>query len=151
MASELSPKVLIVEDDSEIRLMLATALRREDLIVDIAADGAQALELCQASEYAVILLDLMMPHVSGYDFLDHVANRYPSAHPVIIVITAFDDRLLDRLSAARVHATIRKPFDVLKLAATIREVAIAARDHLPTPSLPQNFFPDRHLAHKPHG
>ena len=115
------PRILIVEDDDPIRTLLAAALRRELLEVDTAHDGAAALELTRNCEYAVIILDLMMPRVNGFEFLDafHAAKR----RSVIFVITAFDDTHVAGLDATQVHAIVHKPFDVPQLVTMVREVA----------------------------
>lgn len=118
------PKVLVVEDDDGIRGLLVTALRREALYVDAADDGAQALRLCANCEYAVIILDLMMPIVDGFEFLEAFEKTTPPARSVIFVVTAFDDRLIGNLRSPKVHAIVKKPFDVQQLVATVREVAL---------------------------
>ncbi len=119
------PRVLIVEDDDSIRGLLLTTLRREPLQVDEADDGQEALHLTALNDYAVILLDLMMPRVDGFAFLEQFHGNTRDRVPVIFVVTAFDDLVFDRIPAHHAHAIIRKPFDVLRLANTIREVATA--------------------------
>jgi CheY-like chemotaxis protein len=119
------PRVLIVEDDESIRGLLVTALRRETLLVDSADDGEDALHLTAIHDYAVIVLDLMMPRVDGFAFLEQFHGDARPNVPVIFVVTAFDDLVFERIPADQAHAIIRKPFDVLRLANTIREVATA--------------------------
>jgi len=119
------PRVLVVEDDGGIRRLLAMALRREALHVDTAGDGAEALRLCAATEYAVIILDLMMPVMNGFEFLDAFGRANPSARSVIFVASAFDDRLMSNLTSPLVHGIIRKPFDVEQLVIMVRDVATA--------------------------
>jgi DNA-binding response OmpR family regulator len=116
------PRVLVVEDDDAIRTLLVAALRREPFEVDSASDGAAALLLTQEHEYAVIVLDLMMPRLNGFDFLDAFHARNPKPRSVIFVVTAFDDAQVAKLQAAHVHAVIKKPFDVTQLVTMIREV-----------------------------
>lgn len=117
------PRVLAVEDDESIRGLLVAAMRREGLDVETADDGLQALRLCERTEYAVILLDLMMPVLNGFDFLAAFPRTAPEARSVVIIITAYDDRVIESLRSSRVHAIVRKPFDVQLLATLIREVA----------------------------
>jgi len=131
------PRVLIVEDDESIRGLLLTTLRREPLLVDAADDGEEALRLTAIHEYAVIVLDLMMPRVDGFAFLEQFHSDARDGVPVIFVVTAFDDLVFERIPAHHAHAIIRKPFDVLRLANTIREVATAIQATKVTPEVPR--------------
>ena len=144
------PRVLIAEDDDAIRVLLSAALRKAELHVDAVADGLQALRMCEAHEYAVILLDLMMPVLSGFGFLDAFAAASPAARSVVFVITAYDDRMFANLSAERVHAIVRKPFNLGSLVATVRETALAwsaqtrpERERTIERSLPVRVQPER--------
>jgi DNA-binding response OmpR family regulator len=133
MTMTVIPRVLVVEDDDSIRALLVAALRREPFDVDDAPDGAAALQLTAVHEYAVIVLDLMMPRVNGFDFLDGLQRTSPGARSVIFVLTAFDDSVTGKLRADRVHAIIRKPFDVPQLVAMVREVALTWVGHVKPP------------------
>jgi len=121
-----TPRVLIVEDDDAIRSLLVAALSREPLQIDTADDGLVALDFCAIHEYAVIVLDLMMPRFNGFEFLDVFLKKSPLPQTSIIVITAFDDLVLSKLPPAHVHAIVRKPFDVPQLVTMIREVSLAS-------------------------
>jgi two-component system response regulator ResD len=121
-----APRVLVIEDDDAIRTLLVTALGRESLEVDEADDGDQALRLTAERDYTIIVLDLMMPRVDGLAFLAEFSKMPRAFRPIVIVVTAFDDLVVERIPADRVHAIIRKPFDVLRLVTIIREVALAA-------------------------
>ena len=117
-------RVLVVEDEDAIRALLVAALRREPFEVDAAADGAAALQLAREHAYAVIVLDLMMPRVNGFEFLDAFRAALQEARSVIIILTAFDDSMVGRLRSDQVHAIVRKPFDVPQLVAMVREVVM---------------------------
>jgi DNA-binding response OmpR family regulator len=118
------PKILVVEDDDAIRALLVAALRREPFDVHAAVNGAEALELVRASEYAVILLDLMMPALNGVEFLQAFHEMVPESRTVIFVMTAFDDAMVRHVAPNLVHGIVRKPFDVPQLVAMVREVAL---------------------------
>lgn len=124
MVSLVPPRILVVDDDDAIRTLLVAALRREPFDVDAAPDGAAALELTRLHEYAVIILDLMMPRLNGFDFLAVFHSATPAARSVVFVITAFDDAQLRKLHPHHVHAVIRKPFDVPQLITMVHEVAL---------------------------
>jgi DNA-binding response OmpR family regulator len=117
------PWILIVEDDEAIRGLLTTAIRRQGLEVDEAGDGAEALRLTAGREYTIILLDLSMPIVDGIAFLDAFRAGGRGGSPVVFVMTALSDGVAESLRGHRVHAIWRKPFDIVSLVETIREVA----------------------------
>jgi len=103
-------RVLIADDDADIRAMLGSIVRRREMIVDEAANGREALELLKNNAYAVILLDLLMPDVDALAVLE--ALRAPgSGSPVVLVITGPDRSIVERLDTQRIHGAIRKPFD----------------------------------------
>ena len=110
-------RVLVVDDDDAIRALLCTILRRRGLAVDSARNGAEALARCEQCRYAVILLDLMMPQLNGYEVLNAFANRRREERPLILVLTAGSEPR--NLSADLVAGTIRKPFDVDMIVDTI--------------------------------
>src|SRR5437764_10315015 len=68
-------RALVVDDDDPIRIMLAKVIERENLAVDTARDGAEAIARIDAGSYNVILLDLMMPKVDGFAVLDHLRRQ----------------------------------------------------------------------------
>lgn len=124
------PKVLIVEDDTAIRTLMTAALRREPLEVHTAPDGAIALEQVRANDYAVILLDLMLPRVSGFEVLESLdAVLRPGAAPIVMVMTAFDATAVKRLGAMRVQAILHKPFDIERVVEMIRDCAQLYQQH----------------------
>lgn len=123
------PKVLIVEDDGGIRTLMVAALRREPLDVHTAPDGLVALEQVRVNDYAVILLDLMMPRLNGFEFLESLQMVRPDATAVIIVMTAFDATAVKRLGGLRVQAILHKPFDVERIVEMVRDCALLHQQH----------------------
>jgi CheY-like chemotaxis protein len=123
------PRVLIVEDDAAIRSLLAAALRRETLEIDVAGDGVDALAKLARCEYAVIVADLMMPRMNGYAFIDALRRLPLRVRPVVFVMTAFDDTALRELNPQWVHGCFRKPFDVGHVVQVIRDCAMLLAQH----------------------
>jgi len=103
-------RVLVADDDQSIRQLVSTIVRRESFTVDAAADGLEAIELLKKHEYAVVLLDLMMPRMSGYEFLEQLETWPESERPVVVVLTAGTEPR--DLNPKIVAGTIRKPFDL---------------------------------------
>jgi CheY-like chemotaxis protein len=113
---EQSKRVLVVDDDAGLRSLLAATLRRRGLHVDEAADGEQALALASTNQYAVMLLDLLMPVLDGFGVLDRISKDELAPSPVVLVITGADRSAIDRVGAHRVHGIVRKPFDIEEIA-----------------------------------
>jgi len=110
MRGESRKRVLVVDDDEEVRNILTTVLRRRGLDVDHARDGAEAIQLATERKYSVILLDLMLPVVDGFDVLRNVRDGNSDA-PVILVITGAEREMTEALDANTIHGIIRKPFE----------------------------------------
>jgi two-component system, sensor histidine kinase and response regulator len=89
--------VLVVDDDPAVRRMLGRALRKHGLRVREAAGGREALELAEAEAPHLVIVDLCMPGVSGFDVVEALKRRYEAAVP-IIVLSGIED------PAQRVHA-----------------------------------------------
>jgi two-component system, sensor histidine kinase and response regulator len=123
MSEEHQKRVLIVEDDSALREMMAISLRHKLLQVDEAADGEEALLLLREHRYAVLLLDLVMPTLDGIGLLAEL-DQVPMIHaPVVLVVTGADRKLRSRLDSQRIHGVVRKPFDPEELATLVRACA----------------------------
>jgi DNA-binding response OmpR family regulator len=117
-----SPHVLVVDDDAPIRSLIAKVLERAGITVRLAKDGAEALQLFNDQRFDVIVLDLMMPTLSGYEVLDYLESRL-DAHTAVIVVTAAGDADVVRLQGRRVHSILRKPFDIGVIADVVSAVA----------------------------
>lgn len=104
-------RVLVVDDEPAIRALVAKIVERAGLPVDSARDGAEAIEKMGECQYAVIVLDLMMPNVDGFALVEHIRNS-GGRHPAIIVISAGESSALRRLDGSIVHSIVRKPFDI---------------------------------------
>ena len=112
--------VLVTEDDPSIRNLLAAAFRRRRLKLATASDGAQALELLERQEWLVLVLDLMMPTVTGWEVIAWLAEHPERKPNTVIVITATERSLLQNLDPTVVNAVIFKPFDIVQLAAYVK-------------------------------
>ena len=104
-------RVLVVDDEPAIRALVAKIVERAGHPVDTARDGAEAIEKLDQTNYAVIVLDLMMPNIDGYGLIQHLKGRQ-GAKPAVIVVSAGDSASLRQLDGALVHSILRKPFDI---------------------------------------
>lgn len=119
--TEQKRRVLICDDDPEMRFLLVASLRNKPLQIDEAHDGASAIKMLRENRYAVVLLDLMMPGVDGFgvlDAIDHEANP-----PVVLVVSGAGRTLLDRLDSRKIHGVVKKPFDPIELAEIVSSCA----------------------------
>ena len=103
-------RVLVVDDDEDVRNVLFAALSDAGYQVTTAGDGEEAIESVRRRRPDLILLDLMMPRVSGWGFTERYA-REPGPHAPIIVITAVSGQVL-RLPEQGVTRVLPKPFSV---------------------------------------
>lgn len=85
-------KVLIVDDIPENIQILGEMIKDFDLDVKIAEGGEEAIEIIDSFTPDIILLDLMMPHVNGWDVIDHVREKYNKNEMVIIVVSRLSNK-----------------------------------------------------------
>ena len=82
----MTPRILIVDDDSSIRTLLSVVATRAGVESDVASDGLEAIEKMKAAEYDLIVLDLSMPRMNGFDLVRELRNH--RFRPAVIVLTA---------------------------------------------------------------
>jgi CheY-like chemotaxis protein len=121
-------RVLVAEDDAPTRSFLVAALTDEGYIVTAATDGKDALERCAEVHPDLVVLDLSMPIVDGFEFL---RRRGPECSAPVIAVSAGFRK--DQLSGLRVTAFVAKPFDLQVLIAVIARSVGEAPDELTTP------------------
>jgi CheY-like chemotaxis protein len=119
-------RVLVVDDEPAIRALVAKIVERAGFSVDVAADGQEAVEKVGKSDYAVIVLDLMMPAMSGYEFVEFLQQRGGKRPSVIVITAAAEASLTRQLDPSVVHSIVRKPFDINVLADLVTAAASAA-------------------------
>jgi DNA-binding response OmpR family regulator len=121
---ERPPRILIADDDRDATLSLATLLRLEGYVVRQVYDGDAALDAVREFQPDVVLVDIGMPGLSGYDVAQRIRDRYGKAGPVLIALTGWkqaSDRILAVLSGFHHH--VAKPYDPAALLTLVRGVA----------------------------
>ena len=103
---------LVIDDDRALRGLFTTLLDRNGFTVDVAGDGRIAFDHLNRHNYSVILLDLMMPDVNGFELLDRMERDSPSLLDRVIVMTGAAQRQVERVDGKPVWDVIRKPFDI---------------------------------------
>jgi len=115
--------VLVVDDDPALQGLFVALLGRDGFAVDCAPDGRVAFEYLKRTTYSVVLLDLMMPEVNGFELLQKLQRESPALLPRIIVMTGASQRVIESLDTSRVWGLIRKPFDINDLIQSARACA----------------------------
>ena len=110
------PRILVVDDEDDVRQLVARILRDAGFEVEVAADGAEAIERLTTGPPDLLVLDIMMPGVDGWKVLGHIKGM--EAPPTVLILTARPE--YDSVQRARregVAAVISKPFRFYDLVA----------------------------------
>ena len=128
--------ILVVDDDESVRRLLMEYLKEQSCLeVDGARDGVDAISQITIKPYAVLVLDVMMPYMSGVDFLSSLdalmsdpSVKLLDEPPAVLVITSMPqedvraDQLQDRFPTF-VRGVMRKPFDITALCSRVEALA----------------------------
>ena len=113
-------RVLVVDDDPSIRGLIIAALRREGYKFIEAPNGREALDLMRTEHPDVVVLDLMMPILSGWDVLKERVNDPQLMRIPVIIVSANKDPDLAHAVDKGICAFLPKPFDISALSALVR-------------------------------
>lgn len=118
-------RILVVDDIPDNRFFLKTLLEAEGYCVDVADTGRAALEKMQISPPDLILLDIMMPNMDGYELTRRIRQNPQFCSLPVVLITAHGE--MCRIKGLAVGATdfVRKPFNFEALLRTIENLLIA--------------------------
>lgn len=116
-------RVLVIDDDLPIRGMLAAALRQHGFQVLLAGDGAEGQRALTIHKPDVVLLDLAMPDVNGWDFLQRLQETGHLGNVPIIVVSAHVRVEPQALLQMGVSAILPKPFNLPELIELIEHLA----------------------------
>lgn len=114
-------KILLVDDEPSVRLSIRLVLKKlGDVVIDEVDDGRKALQKLYDGGYDLILLDMLMPHMNGIEFLETAKIIDPA--PPVVIVSAYAD--IPQVKAVRHLAAdvIQKPFDTKKLEQTCRQL-----------------------------
>ncbi|HKF00374.1 MAG TPA: response regulator [Actinomycetes bacterium] len=121
-------RVLIVDDDRVIQELLRVNLELEGYQVEIASDGEEALRRFEAFRPELVLLDIMMPRLDGWQVARRLKEREAArAVPVVVVSARAQDADMQRGSEIGVAAYVTKPFDPIVLMDVVRRLLADAR------------------------
>ncbi|MEQ9403450.1 MAG: response regulator [Cyclobacteriaceae bacterium] len=120
--NEDAKSILIVEDHKELRSYLKSILS-SDFRIHLAADGVSALDILQSEQIELIISDLMMPYMDGFELIDHLKNdKELRKIPVVVVSARTDKNEKLKLIAKGAEEVISKPFDKEELMLRIKNI-----------------------------
>ena len=118
-------RILVVDDDMDLCELLAKYLQREGFEVEMVHNGEQGVERAMSGDYTLIILDVMLPGLNGFDVLSNIRRK--SSVPVLMLTARGDD--VDRIVGLEMGADdyLQKPFNPRELIARIRAILRRAR------------------------
>src|SRR5271156_168260 len=123
-----STSLVIVDDDEIVRSLMRAALEQDGFAVTEAADGAAAFELCTAALPDLVIADVVMPRMDGFELCRELRRRPESAHLPILMATGLDDTpSIEKAYQCGATDFISKPISWLILSHRIRYMMRAAR------------------------
>jgi CheY-like chemotaxis protein len=127
LAAALAPKdaaqtlVMVVDDSKVVRIKTGRLLAQHQYQVSYAADGLEALQLLQTQCPDIVITDVEMPGLDGFELTRHIRADARTAHIPVIMITAADDRHREQADAVGVSVLLGKPYPEDVLVAHIAE------------------------------
>ena len=128
--AKTSPLILVVEDEPEMLELMEAYLRRDGYRTEHALDGERALDLFRAAQPDLVLLDIQLPRISGFDVLKTIRQKHLT--PVIMVTARAED--LDKLLGLELGADdyVVKPFSPREVVARVKAVLRRTQQHTQT-------------------
>jgi len=114
-------KILVVDDEDALRTVLSGELVSEGYDVRTAADGDDAISNLEKESFDLVLLDIKMPRMNGFEVLKFVKEKYPRTR--VVMLTGFAD-LKNAIESKKLGAEdfVSKPYDLVDLLTTIERV-----------------------------
>ncbi len=114
-------RILVVDDEDALRTVLSGELASEGYDVQTAGDGDDAIQSLQKQNYDLLLLDIKMPRMNGFEVLKFVKEKYPKTK--VVMLTGFAD-LKNAIESKKLGAEdfVSKPYDLVDLLTTIERV-----------------------------
>lgn len=118
-------RILVVDDEDALRTVLSSELEGEGYHVRSAADGQEAINVLTDQDFDLILLDIKMPNVDGFEVLKFVKERHPKTK--VVMLTGFAD-LKNAIESKKLGAEdfVSKPYDLVDLLTTVERVLTTA-------------------------
>ena len=104
-------RLLVVDDDRMTRMLIPALLAERHWDIQQASDGSEAIERVASRDYDVIVLDLLMPNVNGFEVIEHLRQRHPALLPKTIVLSGLaGQKQAAEIREDEIFKIMRKPF-----------------------------------------
>src|SRR5579871_793933 len=120
-------KILLIEDEIKLAGFVAAALRQTGNLCDHFTDGSKGLEAAMIGEYDLIILDLMLPSLDGYEVLRNMRNFHNKTPVIILSALSDSEQIVKGLDLGAIDY-VKKPFDLNELLARVRTVQRRQQD-----------------------
>lgn len=111
-------KILIADDEPDVLLIVSERLKRNGYEVECVPDGTQAAQKSEQVTYSLLILDVRMPGLSGYEVCEHAKNSEKNKMTPVLLISAFPEDEA-KWRQKKVDAFLPKPFETGQLMATV--------------------------------
>jgi CheY-like chemotaxis protein len=118
---ETLDRILVADDEPAVRELFASTLREAGFDVTAAGSGKETLKLLKKLKFRLLILDLNMPDIDGFDVLKEVRQTHPGV-PVIVISGYLDGALLDAAQCLGATAAIAKATATRQLVATVKKL-----------------------------
>ncbi|HTT98684.1 MAG TPA: response regulator [Rhizomicrobium sp.] len=115
-----APTLLVVEDEMLVRMVVVEVLRDAGFNLLEAGDGAEALEILRDNAVDMLMTDIQMPRMNGYQLAEAALARWPAMK--ILLVTGYAREVVPESIANAALQTLHKPFDVDRLPALITDL-----------------------------
>lgn len=113
--------VLIVDDEVLNRDLIVKVLRKEGMKVHEACDGQEALNMIEQHPYDLVLMDLMMPVMDGFEAIEAIRSRLHAQMPIITISAVNDDHAIARAKKLGANDYLTKPYNLATMLRVVKE------------------------------
>jgi len=130
-----TPRILVIDDETIIHTTMRKALKNIDLEISFATNGKEALNIMKKSTPTLIFLDLAMPVMDGFAFLDHIAIKPDDPYLVVVITGHGDDQEVKKSYEKGVNFFLRKPLSMIEVSCLaqrlieVKAIEQEIRDH----------------------
>ena len=127
---EHAKRILVVDDEENTRLGLSKLLSQEGFVVDLAANGTEALEMLRKQRVSLVISDINMPDMNGIAFLREISRRFPSTNVVMITAYGGVESYLEAMNLGALEY-LHKPIRLDELRSVMKKVFAGGNVALP--------------------